>query len=99
MLTFEQKLHREILLQQKDQYEARTHVSDLMQVGRAPTLNLFMSRFDGEHHSTLNYERYPWVSWMISNVCCPACTGALLHYRSGFTQCSQCDFTLKDDLS
>lgn len=66
-MDFQAKLHREILLQQKDQYESRTHISDLMLVGRAPTLNLFMSRFDGKRHSTPNYERYPWVSWFVTN--------------------------------
>lgn len=95
-MDFQAKLHREILLQQKEQYESRTYISDLVQVGRAPTLNLYKSRFDRVRWSTPNYERYPWVSWMVSNVSCPACSGALLHYRSGWTQCSQCDFSLKD---
>lgn len=97
MLTFEQKLQREIFIQQKEQYESRTHLSDLVQIGRASTLNSFMSRFDGKRHSTPNYELYPWVSWMISNVSCPNCSGALLHYRSGWTQCSQCSFEIKDN--
>lgn len=66
-MDFQAKLHRENLLQQKDQYESRVHLSDLMRAGRAPTLNLFMSRFDGINHSTPNYERYPWVSWLVTN--------------------------------
>jgi len=95
-MDFQDKLNREVFLQQKEQYESRGRMSDLMQVGRAPTLNLFMSRFDGKRHSTPNYERYPWVSWMVSNISCPACAGALLYYHSGFTQCSKCDFTVRD---
>jgi hypothetical protein len=27
---------------------------------------------------------------------CPTCGGSLLHYSSGWTQCSKCDFSLKD---
>lgn len=66
-MDFYSKQQRELILQSKEQYESCTHISALVQQGRAPTLNLFTSRFDGVSHSIPNYERYPWVSWLITN--------------------------------